>query len=267
MNSPKREQPAIRQILVAMDTLSDNLAVLESAAVLAAQLQAELTGLFVEDTDLLQAAELPVSLEVMLWSARERNPTENEMARALRALAARIQKDLAQAAKRAHVRWSFKVVRGPRLQVFMEAGEGSDLMLVGPARSSRVPRYSPQGPPKRLGAVCVLYTGTAAARRALTMAMKLTGKDRVQVKVLLAGTDLQEVRSAESGLDEYLKDPRLAVRFLDLEAGADDQVLIDLLGRVEPGALIVPADNRLTQDPLLFQRLQSAVNCPIMFVR
>lgn len=268
MNSPKREQPAIRQILVAMDTLSDNLAVLESAAVLAAQLQAELTGLFVEDTDLLQAAELPVSLEVMLWSARERNPTENEMARALRALAARIQKDLARAAKRAHVRWSFKVVRGPRLQVFMEAGEGADLMLVGPARSSRVPRYSPQRPPKRLGAVCVLYTGTAAARRALTTAMTLADQDQVQVKVLLAGTGVKEIRSAQSGLEEYLKDPRLAVRFLDLEAGADDQALIELLARVvEPGALIVPADNRLTQDPLLFQRLQSAVNCPIMFVR
>jgi len=66
MNSPKREEPAIRRILVAMDTLSDNQAVLESAAELAAQLEAELTGLFVEDTDLLQAAELPVSLEVML---------------------------------------------------------------------------------------------------------------------------------------------------------------------------------------------------------
>jgi nucleotide-binding universal stress UspA family protein len=267
MSSPKPEQPAIRQILVAMDVLSDNLAVLESAAELAAQLEAELTGLFVEDTDLLRAAELPVSLEVMLWSARERNPTETEMARALRALAARIQKDLERAAKRARVRWSFKVVRGPRLQVFMEAGAGSDLMFVGPARCSRVPRYSPQRPPKRLGAVCVLYSGTEAAQRALTAAMKLADQDRVQVKVLLAGTDVKDIRSTESGLDERLKDPRLAVRFLDLRAGENDQVLIDLLGKMEPGALIVPADNRLTQDPLLFQRLQTAVNCPIMFVR
>ena len=40
-----------------MDTLSDNLAVLETAAELAARSEAELTGLFVEDADLLRAAE------------------------------------------------------------------------------------------------------------------------------------------------------------------------------------------------------------------
>ncbi len=267
MESRKPERPAIRRILVAMDTLSDNLAALESAAALAARLEAELEGLFVEDTDPLRAADLPVSLEVMLWTARERNPTETEMARALRALAARIRKDLERAAKRARVPWSFKVVRGPRIQVFMEAGAGSDLMFVGPARGSRVPRYSPQRPFRAPGAVCVLYSGTGAAQRALTAAMQLADQHRVQVKVLLAGSDLEDIRSRQPWLDERLKDPRLALRILDTGGGEDDQALIDLLGRLAPGALIIPADNRLTGDPLLFQRLQAAVNCPIMFVR
>ncbi len=266
MESPKPERPAIRRILVAMDILSDNLAVLETAAELAARSEAELTGLFVEDTDLLRAADLPVSLEVMLWTARERNPTETEMARALRALAARIRKDLERAAERARVPWSFQVVRGPRIQVFMEAGAESDLMFVGPARCSRVPRYSPQRRPRKPGAVCILFSGTAASQRALGMAMQLADQHRVLVKVLLAGSDFEDIRSTQPWLDKRLKDPRLAIRILDL-GGEDDQALIDLLGSTAPGVLIIPADNRLTRDPLSFQRLQSAVNCPIMFVR
>ena len=267
MGSPKREEPSMRRILVAMDTLSDYLAVLESAAQLAAQLDGELTGLFVEDTDLLRAAGLPVSLEVMLWTARERNPTELEMARALRALAARIRKELARAAEQARVRWSFKVVRGPRTQVVMEAGAGSDLMVLGPARCSRVPRYSSRRPSKKSGALCLLYTGTPAARRALAAAMKLADQNRVQVKVLLVRTHPDDVRSVESGLDEHLRDPRLEVRCLDLKSGDNDRALIELLAKLEPGALVVPADNRLTQDPILFQRLQTAVNCAIVCVR
>ena len=266
MESPKPEQPAIRRILVAMDTLSDNMAVLEAAAVLAARLEAELTGLFVEDADLLRAADLPVSLEVMLWTARERNPTETEMARALRALAARVRKDLERAAKRARVPWSFRVVRGPRIQVFMEAGAGSDLMFVGPARGSRVPRYARQQPFRKPGAVCVLYSGSAAAQRALSTAMHLVDQDGVEVKVLLAGSEFDDIRSTQPWLVERLKDPRLAVRRLDL-GGDDDSALIDLLGKMAPGALIIPADNRLMGDPLLFHRLQTAVNCPIMVVR
>ena len=73
-------------------------------------------------------------------------------------------------------------------------------------------------------------------------------------------------------LEEDPRAPELA-RLLACSAFAADLVrrkpglLLELLGKMEPGALIVPADHRLTQDPRLFQRLQTAVNCPIMFVR
>ena len=113
--------------------------------------------------------------------------------------------------------------------------------------------------------MCVLYSGSAAAQRALSTAMHLLDQDRAEVKVLLAGSEFDSIRSTQPWLVERLKDPRLAVRRLDL--GDDDQALIDLLGKMAPGGLIIPADNRLMRDPLLFHRLQTTVNCPIMFVR
>ena len=60
---------AIRRILIALDASTHSLAALHAAAEMAANMQAELIGLFVEDENLLHLAGLPFAQEVRSSSA------------------------------------------------------------------------------------------------------------------------------------------------------------------------------------------------------
>ena len=71
--------PAIRRILVALDASTHSLAALETAAGLAARLEAELVGLFVEDINLLRAAELPFARETSFYSSSLRPLERGEL--------------------------------------------------------------------------------------------------------------------------------------------------------------------------------------------
>jgi len=67
----------IRRVIVGLEPASRNAAKLEAAARLAARMEAELVGLFVENIDLLHFAGLPFAREVGFASA-----TRREVARA-----------------------------------------------------------------------------------------------------------------------------------------------------------------------------------------
>ncbi|MGB7837261.1 MAG: universal stress protein, partial [Terrimicrobiaceae bacterium] len=59
----------IRRILVALDASAHSRAALEAACELALGLDAELSGLFVEDINLLRLAQLPFASEISYPSA------------------------------------------------------------------------------------------------------------------------------------------------------------------------------------------------------
>ena len=72
MSEPATEF-VVRRILVALDASTQSLAALRTAVTLAAELGAELEGLFVEDTNLMRMAMLPVARRVLFPSAAEEN--------------------------------------------------------------------------------------------------------------------------------------------------------------------------------------------------
>ena len=87
MSGRQNEELAIRRILVALDGSYHSLAALEAAAELAASLEAELHGLFVEDVNLLRVAGSPVAREVCYPFSRTTRPNQRTMERQLRAQA------------------------------------------------------------------------------------------------------------------------------------------------------------------------------------
>ncbi len=81
MTDPEARAP-IRRILVALDASGASLAALDAAARLAATLEAELLGLFVEDEDLLRLAGLPCAREVGFTFTQARRMESADMERA-----------------------------------------------------------------------------------------------------------------------------------------------------------------------------------------
>jgi len=102
----------LRRIVVVLDTGPRARAALEAAAQLAARMQTELVGLFVEDVELLHFAGLPFAREVGYPSASLRPLDVAVMERALRATAEDVQRTLAAVAGRGPLSWSFRTARG-----------------------------------------------------------------------------------------------------------------------------------------------------------
>ena len=256
-----QNSPGSFQILVALDIASDNLASVESAVTLAAHLQAELLGVFVEDTDLLRAAELPFACEVMLWSARERKMSTADVTRLVRALAAQTEEDLARAAAMAQVRWSFRTVRGPRIPAILEAQPLADLLLVGPLRRRRA---SVPGSVRQRHVLGLVYTGSEASRRALGVALNLV-QNRDRHLVVLVPDEAFAALSRAILMDLPGGGGPTIFRPYDAKRGVGQ--ILEAVAELLPEILILPSDTRMVADARSVQDLLGNVGCPVVLVR
>jgi hypothetical protein len=176
----------IRRIIVGLGPAPQGPLVLEAAAALAARLEVELMGLFVESVSLLNFAGLPFAREVGIASAAPREVDRRAMERALRALAQEAHQRLAHVAARSSVRWSFRVARGHPATALITMAEESDLVIA---------RVAQPEPLAGLERVRLVRAGDSDALRAALE----EGAGRILV---LAGTDDALLRETLRGLLE-----------------------------------------------------------------
>jgi hypothetical protein len=223
-----------RRIVVALESICENLTALEIAAEMAGRIKAELHGVFIEDVNLLSAAHLPFVRQVSLHSAAARSFEPADVEAEFRAMAARARESLKDLAARVKVPWSFTVHRGNRVSL-ASGTERSDLLVVETAtkpfarymklptdwseislRSERACLLLSASASRRKG-ILVVYDATKAGERAIAAAIALDGtqgaftvvtpaKDRdqgdLQKTMQVAGTEadlcrIEELNSAE----------------------------------------------------------------------
>ncbi len=110
----------IRRVAVILDaTLQSNQA-LQAAAELAASMQAELEGIFVEDINLIHLAELPFTREIRPASMTEETVNLQRMEQELRSLARQEQQKLERVAREKGLGCSFSIRRGQIRTELME---------------------------------------------------------------------------------------------------------------------------------------------------
>jgi hypothetical protein len=98
----------VGRVVVPLDAASEHGAAIETAARLAHRWHARLHGVFVEDEDLMRLARLPFARQISLGFGIERL-TADHLRRELHAFAAAAQRELALAARRHAVEWSFEI--------------------------------------------------------------------------------------------------------------------------------------------------------------
>lgn len=193
-----------RRILVALDASPGSLAALHAAVELAGRLHAELMGLFVEDAELLRAAEHPLGRHVSLPSGVGAPIRDAAIAAQLRTLAERAQAALRAALLRAGVSGSFRVARGGVVPEVLAAAREVDLLILGLAgrplaattrlgRTAGAAAERTAGPVLLLpqtgtlaGPIVVLVEASAGAERALETAARLAAAADVHEVSLLA---------------------------------------------------------------------------------
>jgi nucleotide-binding universal stress UspA family protein len=132
----------IRRILVGLDSSPSSMEALRSAISLAALVEAEIEGIFVEDSDLVAFSELPFATLTGSLSARQVQMGARELERSLRSQAERARKALKTGAEVHALSWSFRVVRGNVHEELLEAAKDADLLSLGRAGITAARRAS-----------------------------------------------------------------------------------------------------------------------------
>ena len=206
MNQQKR---LIRRILVALDTSLHSRAALAAAANLAARLEAQLIGVYVEDMNLLRLAQLPFAQEIHYASATPQKLDKDVMEKQLRSQADRAQNDLRQTAEQHALEWSFQVLRGLVAAELLTAAEEADLLVLGRTSRQTMPNYwlgstartaiaQHQRPVLLMSShfnlnqpPLLIYDGSAAALRALPLAVALAREGGCLSVLLIAADEAQ----------------------------------------------------------------------------
>ena len=266
---------AIRLVLIALDASPSSLAALETAAGLAAALDAELSGLFVEDANLLRVAELPSARVLGSFSGRPLALGRQDMERGLRAQAGRAHAALAAAAQEVPVRWSFRVARGTVAPEILAAVSESSLLVLGKTGRSgtrfgstvRAVAAEAPGPvliaghgAPRGSTVAVLYDGSPASERALGLAARLARKRRITVLIPTDGAqDAPSSLAARS--KEGLAERGISANYVEHRPG-DTNALARVLNREHAGLLLL-GDAHAAEAAALVEE----TGCPVLLMR
>lgn len=272
----------VRRILVALDASPHSQAALEAAVELAALMEAEMLGLFVEDVNLLRLAEMPFPQEICVSTTTCRRLDVQAIERELRAQAARLRRTLAMHAGRARVRWSFQVARGVIAHELLTAAAQADMITLGRAGHSLGERHvgsiaravlseAPcltlvirQGERLELP-VMVLYDGSPAAHRALTAAIRLVEGRGRHIIVLVPTRDVQTIERIKGEVAERLKDKELMARYHVLSVPTVERLARAI--QTEPlGTLVLPADSAALPQSAIVD-LMNEIEVPILVVR
>jgi len=262
-----RSAGPVKRIVVAVDSTLRSLTALDMAAALAAEFQAHLETLFIEDADLLQLAELPFATELDRTSGELRRVDPAHIASALQAQARRVQQALKTASAPHRIRSSLRVVRGHYIrEATMQTGV--DVLFMSTSTRLAMTRRSRASAP-RVAAnvrsalpVHVFCDATAPAVRALVLAAELAAWLKADLVVLRPAMEETEVQ----GLVERAHEAVGADRSVRFETVADAHEAIGAQVRTMGCSVLVMPRPALDTPPQEALGFAAAIDCPLVLV-
>jgi hypothetical protein len=253
------------RIAVFLGTGSAERTLLDLADLLAAEMASSVSGLFVEDLELLQASGLPDIRELcrLTHSVRALETAELERQLGIRARAA--EQALATTADRLGVPWSFRAVRGTLDALLADALREIDVLLLD--LTSSMPELTVTGPPPQpttlRRALAVVFDGSAQSQRALAYARRMAVNRRRPIMVVLATTPQQDAAYLRSEAESVLDGHPAAFRELD-ESTIDEILALARSERVH--TLILGIESKWVNRQNI-ELLRERLRCPVMLVR
>ena len=283
---PTIEAPSsrvFRRILIALDDSPHSRAALDMAVRLAADLEAELEGLFIKDKNLLRAAQLPFAEEVRTHSVSPKTLTDRRAQRQLRYQAERAEATLQEATEQAEVSSNFRVVEGHVTRELLSAAEEADLLALG--------KTSTESSRRRLGStsetllsecstpvlvlrraaqpqqpILTYYDGSEAAKSALHVAAGLASRGATHpLKVYLPATDDEETEQLRAEVEEEYGN-RVAQLDVQPLTEVERSRIAALARRQERGLFVMPSGCSPLSDTSL-QRFLYELDRPLLVVR
>jgi nucleotide-binding universal stress UspA family protein len=258
----------IHRILIALDASPGNLEALEAAVELAARMEAELSGVFVEDTELLRLADSPFCREIRFATATEAPLNRAGLESTWKAQSERARSALAAAAQRARVHWTFRTVRDRVATAVVSVAGSTDLLVVTRIGSAQVEAttipllFLPDRGVSPSLQVLVYYDGSPAAKRGLQAGAQLCKSRRNGMTVLLAATDPASESSLKKEAIEVLAGRGAHLQFRRVDPN-NPLALLRAVAAESAGILILGGRDYLKQlQPL--EALLRAAGIPLL---
>jgi nucleotide-binding universal stress UspA family protein len=233
----------IDRILVALDSSAANQNILRASIALASYFHSQLNALFIEDADLISAAELPFVREIVLGSPSGRAINAAGMERSIQLQTTQLRKLVASVAQQNQIDIAFNVLRGNVARTLSEASGQTDLLVIG--KNSLL-----QGKSRRVGSItrsvmssvqCDLavlhygsnierpvvtgFTGSTASLRAVSLAIDLAHEDHGQLIIILPATDDLKYEQLNKAIEENFNMQQLRISLVRLPNNSTDQIL------------------------------------------
>jgi nucleotide-binding universal stress UspA family protein len=240
----------IKRVVVPLDAASETGTAIDTALRLAARWRAPLHGVFIEDEELIGLAGLPFARQVTLGSGLE-PLTRDHVEDHFRAFAERVRRELATAADRHGVKWSFEVGRGP---LALDALRGEDDFVVIGAVTR------PIGGHFRIASRC--WSWTATISRPFLLARR-EWESGGSVFTLLRRRSPQSARTVDAAAQiAAFGDSSLTVAATPDLAGSDDFAAW-VAGLLEGHSLNLQAEPLAPEPAALRQRI-SELDCRLL---
>ncbi|MFY0610823.1 MAG: hypothetical protein JXQ99_04795 [Hyphomicrobiaceae bacterium] len=272
-----------RRIVVGLKAAADIDRSVEAATTLAAAIQAEVVGLYVEEDGLLSLAALPFARVIGHGEGRSERLTEAAMAKAIARGAVTSRKVLSAHAEKASVNWSFTVEQGElasKMRGVLAAGDFLVLSsnhrgfgtedLLNELRSA--PRrlhgvvLAVSGKAKRpTGPVIAIDDGDAAGRGTVTLASHIAS-------VLGVPLCLFTVASSNSEADRIVARARSLAKATQkiethrLPIGAS-QMIASAIAKFQPSFVVADQEGEPFGDDAAARALLRTVGAPVLLLR
>ncbi len=274
---------ALRRIVVAMDTSVHARAAAEAAVTLAVRFKAVLEGLFVEDVNLINLAEHPLSRLVNFPSGKGSSLDRRALERHIKSECARAQRTLELMATRLELRPAFRILRGRVESEIVTAASEADLLVVGLTGRGRLSRGRPgsvalaavERAPRSVlvyrtgvsssGTPLVCFDGSDSGIKALDAATSLQREISHDIRVVLVPTENVSIKALREEAETFLATRGLKATLVDCSPQTT-QRLCQLAAISDTNGIVIGAENPMLRGEGLKQMLSDAA-CPILVVR
>ncbi len=271
----------IRHIAVALDCSPHSIASLTAAAELARLMHADLTGIFVEDINLIRMAELPFCHEIRMYTSEPEKVDSSQLERSLKLQARTAKESLQNIAEQFMVKHSFRVCRGMVPAEVIAAAVEADLLVLG--RSGRSPAchkglgstakkalaegkkpllFVRPGFSAKEWPILVLYDGSAGSQQALGTALDLIHPG-TSLNVLLLGETREETIEMEYQLTNKITIPGSVIQYYHLPL-KNGKTLLRYIRLVDSGLLVLSDQMKISREAV--HQLINEIDYPVLLV-
>lgn len=275
MNDSVDNSEKLKEILVALDHSYHSRTALESAALIARLLQADIHGIFVRDDKWLRLSKLPSLIEVDELTGRISSVGGQMIEQEIRSLERTIRRHFELISRQHELSYTWSSAKGVAAEKILEAAKHSDIITIGTrgrsyskSRSKKIgstaltvlqtaekpvlilqKSYTPERSPT------VVFDGSKRSVSGLSLASDIAEKNETNLTVI----DISEAfpfKSQGKTLDEELNTSNDA-QIVTLKQSDMGRFLF-LVNRLQGGILILPKNKRFTKRNVLELILDSA---------